>query len=50
MVRRASETVIAEQFARISESIIIVAGIPFARRGTTNNLRVVQLQFEGLKN
>lgn len=50
MVHCASETVIAEEFARGNESIIIVAGIPFARPGTTNNLRVVQLQFEGVKN
>ena len=43
MVDRATETALAEEFARPADSIVVVAGIPFGEAGTTNNLRVVQI-------
>ena len=43
MVSRAAETAKSEEFARPSDQIVVVAGIPFGRAGTTNNLRVVQV-------
>ena len=43
MVNRATETALAEAFARPADSIVVVAGIPFGEAGTTNNLRVVQI-------
>lgn len=43
MVERAVQTALTEEFAREFESILVVAGIPFAEAGTTNNLRVVQI-------
>jgi pyruvate kinase len=43
MVEKATQTARAESFAKQAESIVIVAGIPFAEAGTTNNLRVVQI-------
>jgi pyruvate kinase len=43
MVDRATETALAEAFARPADSIVVVAGIPFGEAGTTNNLRVVQI-------
>jgi pyruvate kinase len=43
MVDRAAATALAEDFARPADQIVVVAGIPFGRAGTTNNLRVVQL-------
>ena len=43
MVDRATETALAEAFARLADSIVVVAGIPFGAAGTTNNLRVVQI-------
>jgi pyruvate kinase len=43
MVDRAAEAALAEAFARPAESIVVVAGIPFGEAGTTNNLRVVQI-------
>ena len=38
-----AETALSEDFARPPDQIVVVAGIPFAQAGTTNNLRVVQV-------
>jgi len=43
MVDRATQTALSEEFAKPTESIVVVAGIPFGEAGTTNNLRVVQV-------
>jgi pyruvate kinase len=43
MVDRATETALTEAFGKRSDSIVVVAGIPFGEAGTTNNLRVVQI-------
>jgi pyruvate kinase len=43
MVEHATEIALEEGFARQADSIVVVAGIPFAEAGTTNNLRVVQI-------
>ncbi|EWY37154.1 pyruvate kinase [Skermanella stibiiresistens SB22] len=43
MVQRATATARSEGFAKPVDTIVIVAGIPFAQAGTTNNLRVVQV-------
>jgi pyruvate kinase len=42
MVRRACGSALAEGLARADENIVICAGVPFGRPGSTNNLRVVQ--------
>ncbi len=44
MVQRATDLAVAEEFARTSDHLVVVAGIPFAKAGTTNNLRVTQVQ------
>lgn len=43
MVDRATQIALTEAFAKQAASIVVVAGIPFAEAGTTNNLRVVQI-------
>jgi len=43
MVERATQTALAEEFAQRTDSIVVVAGVPFGEAGTTNNLRVVQI-------
>jgi pyruvate kinase len=43
MVEVASQRAIAEGIAKSGDRIVIVAGIPFATVGTTNNIRVVRL-------
>jgi len=43
MVERAVAIGQAEEFARPDDSMVVVAGIPFAQPGTTNNLRVVNV-------
>lgn len=43
MVDSAVRIALTEEFARRHETIVIVAGTPFGRPGTTNNLRVVQV-------
>ncbi|MBS0242202.1 MAG: pyruvate kinase [Proteobacteria bacterium] len=43
MVERAKEIAISEGFAKTGDRIVIVAGIPFAQQGTTNNVRVVRI-------
>ncbi len=43
MVERATTFARAEQFASSRDLLVVVAGIPFAQAGTTNNLRVISL-------
>jgi pyruvate kinase len=43
MVQRATSFALAEEFAQKNDLIVVVAGIPFAQAGTTNNLRVIQI-------
>ncbi len=43
MVDRATRTARTEEFAKRTDFIVVVAGIPFGEAGTTNNLRVVQM-------
>jgi pyruvate kinase len=43
MVDRATQTALAEEFAQRTDSIVVVASVPFGEAGTTNNLRVVQI-------
>lgn len=43
MVDRALSYASAEGFARPRDMMVVVAGIPFAQAGTTNNLRVLQM-------
>ncbi|WP_092227982.1 pyruvate kinase [Bradyrhizobium sp. Gha] len=41
MVSRAVSTAVGEKFAERMDTVVIVAGIPFAQAGTTNNIRVM---------
>jgi len=43
MVERAAELAVGREFAARGDNIVVVAGIPFGRAGTTNNLRVVSV-------
>ena len=43
MVERAAAFAVDEEFACPGDLLVIVAGIPFAQAGTTNNLRVVSV-------
>jgi pyruvate kinase len=43
MVDHATTFAAEEEFARAGDLLVVVAGIPFAQAGTTNNLRVVAL-------
>jgi pyruvate kinase len=43
MVERATAFAAEEEFARGGDLLVVVAGIPFAQAGTTNNLRVVSV-------
>ena len=43
MVEHATALALAEEFASSRDLLVVVAGIPFAQAGTTNNLRVVSL-------
>jgi pyruvate kinase len=43
MVRNATTLAVQEHFAAEGDHIVVVAGIPFASAGTTNNLRVVSV-------
>ncbi|MBR0755972.1 pyruvate kinase [Bradyrhizobium jicamae] len=43
MVDHASELAVSEEFAQPGDLVVIVAGIPFAQAGTTNNLRVAAI-------
>ncbi len=44
MVERAVDLAVGEQFAANGDDVVVVAGIPFAQPGTTNNLRVVRVK------
>jgi pyruvate kinase len=46
MVEHARVQAIAEGFAEQGGRVLVVAGIPFGQSGTTNNLRVVDIQRE----
>src|SRR6266478_4965374 len=43
MVDRARTQVLSQGAAKQGDSIVIIAGVPFGRPGTTNNLRVIRL-------
>ena len=43
MVDHARVKAVAEDFAVPGGHILVVAGIPFGKSGTTNNLRVVEI-------
>ena len=43
MVEMAKQQAVAEGLAKAGERIVIIAGIPFATIGTTNNIRVVRI-------
>lgn len=43
MVETACEKALHEKFATIDEKIIVIAGVPFAKAGGTNILRIVRL-------
>jgi pyruvate kinase len=43
MVDRARTQVLNQGAAKQGDSIVIIAGVPFGRPGTTNNLRVIKL-------
>ncbi len=44
MVREAEAQAIGEGFCRANDLLVVVAGIPFAQAGTTNNLRVIDVK------
>lgn len=44
MVDRACEVALEERFAEVGETVVIMAGMPFGISGTTNLLRIVQVQ------
>lgn len=43
MVEKAKQLAVSEGLAKAGERIVIIAGIPFATIGTTNNIRVVRI-------
>ncbi len=44
MVDRACEVAVSESFARVGETLVIMAGMPFGKSGTTNMLRIAQVE------
>lgn len=44
MVERACQVALDEGFAEVGESLVIMAGMPFGRSGTTNMLRIAQVE------
>ncbi len=44
MVDRACEVAVAESFAKVGETLVIVAGMPFGKSGTTNMLRIARVE------
>jgi len=44
MVDRACEAALREGFADIGDSLVIMAGMPFGKSGTTNMLRIAQIE------
>ena len=47
MVDRACEVALSESFAEVGETLVIMAGMPFGRSGTTNMLRIAQVERPG---
>jgi pyruvate kinase len=47
MVDRACQVALDESFAKIGETLVIMAGMPFGRSGTTNMLRIAQVERPG---
>jgi pyruvate kinase len=43
MVEHAKSHAIEEGFASTGDRIVIIAGIPFGRQGSTNNVRVARI-------
>jgi pyruvate kinase len=43
MIRQAQTSAIAAEFGKPHDQVVVVAGIPFRRSGSTNNLRVLKL-------
>ena len=43
-LERAAKTALGEGFAQQADFIVVVAGIPFGRAGSTNNIRVTQIK------
>ena len=43
MIAHAAAMACSEKFAAPGDSVVVVFGIPFGKKGTTNNLRVVQV-------
>jgi pyruvate kinase len=43
MVDRACEVALGESFAKVDETLVIIAGMPFGKSGTTNMLRIAQV-------
>jgi pyruvate kinase len=43
MIAHAAATACSEEFAQPGNNIVVVFGVPFGQAGTTNNLRVVQI-------
>ena len=46
MVEKACQIALAEDFAKIGDRMVITAGIPFGRAGTTNLLRIAKIGSE----
>ena len=44
MVDRACEIALSESFAEVGETLVIIAGMPFGEPGTTNILRIAQVE------
>jgi pyruvate kinase len=47
MVDRACEVALRESFADVGETLVIMAGMPFGISGTTNMLRIAQVERPG---
>jgi len=47
MVGRACEVALRESFAEVGETLVIIAGMPFGISGTTNMLRIAQVERPG---
>ncbi len=43
MIERASRTAVSEGFAKPGDDVVVVAGLPFGRSGTTNLLHVARI-------
>ena len=47
MVEKACDMALAEGFGKVGDRMVITAGIPFGRAGTTNILRIAKIGSEG---